>query len=160
MATTDVNSSYMMREATLTDLPTLLGFEQEIVAWERPYAPNIKDGVVNYYDIRDLIEREDAHVLVAVNAADGALIGSGYAKIKTNISYKDPDQLTYLGFMYTAPAYRGKGVNGSIIHTLVQWAKDRGVHEVQLDVYADNASALQAYAKAGFKPDLLTMRLR
>jgi hypothetical protein len=33
MATTDVNSSYMMREATLTDLPTLLGFEQEIVAW-------------------------------------------------------------------------------------------------------------------------------
>ena len=61
--------------------------------------------------------------------------------------------------MYVVPEHRGKGLNGGLIKELVQWAKDRDIHEVQLDVYAENQSAIKAYTKLGFKPDLLKMRL-
>ena len=61
--------------------------------------------------------------------------------------------------MYIAPEQRGNGLNGALIMELVQWAKDRDIYEIQLDVYAENKSAIKAYTKLGFKPDLLKMRL-
>ena len=150
---------YSLRVAAPQDLPTLLQFEQGIVQWERPFAPHLKPDPVSYYDIAALMERDDAQVLVAVSPS-GELMGSGYAKIKRNIPYKQPDMLAYLGFMYIAPQHRGRGLNAAVIEGLKEWAALRGVHEVQLDVYADNTSALSAYEKAGFKPDMLTMRLQ
>lgn len=38
-------------------------------------------------------------------------------------------------------------------------AESRGISEIQLDVYAANDSAIKAYEKFGFQPDLLKMRL-
>ena len=82
-----------------------------------------------------------------------------YALIKKSPPYKDPEHYAYLGFMYVAPDHRGKGLNGALCTKLIDWAKDRNITEVQLDVYAQNKSALDAYTKIGFKPDLLKMRL-
>ena len=156
MCTEDVD--FTLREAKMEDLDTLLQFEQGIVQYERPFAPNIKEDPVSYYDISQLIQREDAQVIVVVSAS-GELIGSGYIKIKSNIPYKKPDLIAYLGFMYVVPEHRGRGINSVVIERLIQWAKKRDIHEVQLDVYAENVSALKAYEKVGFKPDLLSMRL-
>ena len=55
--------------------------------------------------------------------------------------------------------HRGKGLNGALCTKLIDWAKNRNISDIQLDVYAQNKSALDAYAKIGFKPDLLKMRL-
>ena len=88
MCTEDVD--FTLREAKMEDLDTLLQFEQGIVQYERPFAPNIKEDPVSYYDISQLIQREDAQVIVVVSAT-GELIGSGYIKIKSNIPYKKPD---------------------------------------------------------------------
>jgi GNAT superfamily N-acetyltransferase len=60
--------------------------------------------------------------------------------------------------MYVLPKFRGKGINGKIIDNLINWAKERNLTEIQLDVYANNESALNAYKKRSFKPDLLKMR--
>lgn len=61
--------------------------------------------------------------------------------------------------MYVLPEFRGKGINGKIIDALMVKAKDRNLTEIQLDVYAENKSALNAYTKRGFEPDIVTMRL-
>ena len=151
------SSHFIIREAVEEELKTLQEFEQEIVRYERPFAPNLKENPITYYDIKDLINRPDALVLVVV--VDNKLVGSGYALIKKSEPYKHPDYFAYLGFMYIAPEQRGKGLNGTLIKELIQWAKKRDIHEVQLDVYAENKSALSAYSKLGFKPDLLKMRL-
>jgi ribosomal protein S18 acetylase RimI-like enzyme len=160
---TEEQNGIKMREATIRDLPILLEFEQGILQWERPMAPNIKPDPVSYYDIKELIERKDAVVVVAYDEkeenGENKPIASGYCKIIKNISYKLPEELAYLGFMYVEPKYRGQGINGLVVKHLINWAKERGYDEVQLDVYAENESALNAYKKMGFKPDLLTMRL-
>jgi ribosomal protein S18 acetylase RimI-like enzyme len=47
-----------------------------------------------------------------------------------------------------------------IIKALNEWAKNKGITEIRLDVYDDNISALNAYEKAGFKRHLVNMRMR
>ena len=150
-------SSPIIREAKATDLPTLLDFEQALIAYERPFAPNLKKGKISYYDLSAYIKAADIRVVVAEIA--GQLVGSGYALIKENKAYKAPQFYVYLGFMYVVPEYRGQGINGQIMNDLIDWGKAQGYTEFQLDVYAENESALKAYAKAGLIPEILTMRI-
>ena len=146
-----------IREAHPDDLEILQSFEQGIIQFERPFAPNLKDDPITYYDLLQLIEREDAKVIVAT--VDNNIVGSGYALIKTSPPYKNPEKFVYLGFMFVLPEYRGKGINGMIIDDLVAWSQERKMTDFQLDVYAENEIALNAYLKRKFKPYLLKMRL-
>ena len=149
-------SSTLLREATRTDLPVLLQFEQDLIAYERPFAPNLKKGKISYYDLAAYIENPAIRVIVA--EAEGQVVGSGYALIRENKAYKAPQHYVYLGFMYVLPEYRGRGINGLIMTDLILWGKTQGYTEVQLEVYAENESAIKAYAKAGLVPEILTMR--
>lgn len=146
-----------IRSATLQDLDTLLGFEQEIIKAERPLDPTIRQGAIHYYDLRELIQSDDAEVLVA--SRKGHLIASGYALIKKARHYLDHDAYAYLGFMYTHPDFRGQGINKKILQNLNEWAFSRGLSEVRLTVYDNNLGAIKAYEKAGFKRHLIEMRL-
>jgi len=146
-----------LRAATLDDLPTLLQFEQELITYERPFAPNLRKGKINYYDLKAYIQ--DPEIRVVVAESKGQLVASGYALIRENKAYKAPRYYVYLGFMYVIPGYRGQGINGLIMEDLIAWGKAQGHTEVQLEVYAENESALNAYRKAGLVPEILTMRL-
>jgi ribosomal protein S18 acetylase RimI-like enzyme len=149
---------FEIREAVLEDLPILKEFEQGLIQYERPFAKNLKKDPITYYDLEDLIMRKDALVLVAI--LENEIIASGYALIIENSkTYLNFEHYAYLGFMYVAPEHRGKGVNGKITEKLLDWANSHNISEIQLDVYAENDSAIKAYRKMGFKPDLLKMRL-
>ena len=150
-------STPIIREATAADLPMLLDFEQALIAYERAFAPNLRKDKISYYDLSAYIKAEDIRIVVAEIA--GELVGSGYALIKENKAYKAPRYYVYLGFMYVIPEYRGQGINGQIMNDLIDWGKAQSYTEVQLDVYAENESAVKAYAKAGLVPEILTMRL-
>jgi GNAT superfamily N-acetyltransferase len=150
-------STPIIREATAADLPMLLDFEQALIAYERAFAPNLRKDKISYYDLSAYIKAEDIRIVVAEIA--GELVGSGYALIKENKAYKAPQYYVYLGFMYVIPEYRGQGINGQIMNDLIDWGKAQSYTEVQLDVYAENESAIKAYAKAGLVPEILTMRL-
>lgn len=144
------------RAATQVDLPVLLDFEQDIIAYERPYNPTLKPDPISYYDLGELIDREDAEVVVAVAGED--IVGSGSVREKRVAAYFDPPLVAWLGFMYVHPDFRGRGVNGLIMDYLVDWARRRDLFELRLSVYAENDSALRAYEKRGFSPLLLEMR--
>lgn len=146
-----------IRTATLSDITILREFEQGVINYERPFALNLKETPITYYNLEELIQRDDATLKVAV--VDDKIVGSGYALIKDAKSYKTPEQFVYLGFMYVTPNFRGKGINQQLIEALINWAKSKGITEAYLDVYADNKSALKAYDKIGFEPYLLNMRL-
>jgi len=146
-----------IRQATLNDLEILLQFEQLLIDYERNLTSHIKDGDINYYDIESFIKNPDAVVIVA--ETNGEIIGSGYALIRSNKTYKIPDKYVYLGFMYVKEEHRGKGVNKRIMNELIEWGKKSGHHIFKLDVYSNNSSAINAYQKAGFKGEELNMIL-
>jgi GNAT superfamily N-acetyltransferase len=61
--------------------------------------------------------------------------------------------------MYVIPEHRGKGINKMIIDELLNWARSKDIVEARLEVYAENEGAVKAYAKTGFVPNLLEMRM-
>ncbi|WP_269223720.1 GNAT family N-acetyltransferase [Flavobacterium sp. IMCC34518] len=146
-----------IRKAIPEDLSILLEFEQGIIAAERPFDPTLKEGEISYYDLKKMITAHDVEVVVAV--LNDQIIGSGYARIENAKSYLNHELFAYLGFMYTHPDHRGKGVNKQIIEALSNWIRSQGIFEMRLDVYNDNPSAIKAYEKVGFKKHLINMRL-
>jgi GNAT superfamily N-acetyltransferase len=148
---------YILRPASLTDLPTLLTFEQGIIQTERSFDPTLKEGTLHYYDIGELIESKTAEVLIV--EFNSELAGSGYAKILPAKGYLTHEQYSYLGFMFVSENHRGKGVNKMILDGLINWSHAIGVKEIRLDVYHENKIAIEAYSKAGFKKHMTEMRL-
>ncbi len=146
-----------IRRAIESEIETLLSFEKEIIAAERPFDDTLKDGEIHYYDLIGLIRAEKAEVLVAV--INNEIVGSGYAKILPADSFQKFVEYAYLGFMYVKPEFRGQGINQKILAGLIDWAKSQNLTEVRLEVYDKNTRAKSSYLKAGFKPNLLEMRL-
>lgn len=149
----------ILREATREDLDILLAFEQGVVEAERPYNVTLRKEKIHYYDLESLMNSKDATLIVAEK--DHEVIASGYALIKQQekdyCTFKD---YAYLGFMFVKPEHRGKGVNQLIVDELIRWSRNKGIDEIRLDVYDQNASAIKAYEKVGFEPLFLTMRLK
>lgn len=146
-----------VRPARIDEHDILLTFEQGIVKTERPFDPMLKEGEIHYYDLKYLIELPTAEVAVA--EMNNEVIGSGYALIKEAKPYLKHEQYAYLGFMFVKPEYRGIGVNKAILEYLKQWAAGQNITDIRLDVYEDNIIAKKAYEKAGFKANLLEMRM-
>ena len=147
----------ILRKATLEDVPILMDFMKGIVDAERPMDVTIKEGEVIYYDLSEIINNVDSELFVV--ELNNELIASGYAKIKNDRHYLKHTKQGYLGFMFVPEKHRGNGYNKLIVGTLLQWCKARNIHEIRLDVYDDNPSAIRAYEKVGFKKHLINMRL-
>jgi len=147
----------LVRTAVLADLKMLLTYEQELINAERPFDPTIRNGSLKYYDLKQLILNEEAIVVVAVT--EGKIISTGYGIPKLARHYLDHTHYAYLGFMYTHPSYRGRGINKRILQELKKWAYKKGLYEVRLTVYSDNLPAIAAYEKAGFKNHIIEMRM-
>jgi GNAT superfamily N-acetyltransferase len=145
-----------IRRASLRDLGVILRFQQGVVDAERPYDSTLKDGAIRYYDFEQLLNSEQVYFVIA--EVDGAAIGCGFARIDTAKPYVKHDRLGYLGLMFVEPEYRGRGVNSAVIVDLKRWCRSQGVRELRLEVYPGNASAVKAYEKAGFMPQMLEMR--
>ncbi len=146
-----------IRSAKLEDLPTLLTFEQGIIQAERPYDHTLKPDPISYYDVGALVQDPGAEVAVAQSG--DRLIGSGYACRKASRHYLTPEEHAFIGFLYVDPDFRGRGVNQRVLKYLFAWARANNLPEIHLTVYPDNAPALRAYEKVGFRPYLTEMRL-
>ena len=148
---------FVVRPATMSDLDVLLRFEQGVIKAERPFDPTLAADPISYYDLKKLIESEDAQVLVVTKS--NVIVASGYARIKAARHYLDHELYSYLGFMYTRPDFRGKGINKIIIDALKKWSAAKGLKEIRLTVYDENRDAIRAYEKVGFKKHIIEMRL-
>lgn len=144
------------RPASLNDLPVLNEFLQMLVNAERPFDITLQEGDLIYYDLKELIERDNSELLVL--EIDGKLVGCGYAQIRPAKNYLLYKEYAHLGFMFVLPEYRGRGLNQQLISELMTWAKSKGIREVRLQVYTENNAAVRAYEKVGFKQILTEMR--
>jgi len=146
-----------IRTSTLDDIDILLEFEQGVIKAERPFDVTLGADPITYYNLEELIVSDDASLVVA--EIEGEIIGSGYALMKSGRHYLNHEFYSYLGFMFTLPEYRGRGVNTKIIEKLKKWSHSKGLKEMRLTVYDENYKAIKAYEKVGFKKHIIEMRL-
>jgi len=138
-----------MREA---DLPRVITIEN--VCFSTPWKEATFTG---------LMRRTDTDLYVA--EADGVVMG--YAACWTVIDQSE------LGNVAVSPDARGQGVGGALVDTVVERVKERGAHELFLEVRESNHVAQAIYRDRGFivvgrrrsyyaqpTEDALVMRLR
>ncbi len=147
-----------IRKATAKDLPTLLEFEQGVIEAERPLDSTLKHTPTVYYDLNEMLTVKHIHLIVA--EINNEIVSCGYTRIENAKEALLHTHYGYLGFMYTLPKYRGKGINKSIVNTLTSWCKAQGINEIRLHVYHDNKAAIKAYEKVGFIEHMIEMRLK
>lgn len=112
---------------------------------------------------RGLMRRTDTDLYVA--EMDGRV--AGYAVCWTVIDQSE------LGNVAVAPEARGQGVGGALVDTVIERVKERGAHELFLEVRESNRGAQSVYKERGFivvgrrrsyyaqpAEDALVMRLR
>ena len=65
----------------------------------------------------------------------------------------DPDYRHASIDVSLAERWQGRGLGSDAVRTLATWlVRERGHHRVTIDPAADNAPAIRAYEKAGFRP--------
>lgn len=146
-----------LRPAQLSDIPLLRKFEQGVVDAERPLSHDLKVSDVQYYDLIDLIESPQAHLLLAEQ--NGQPVASGFLRIDASKPHHRSDQHGYIGFIYVEPGHRGQRLAQTVIQALLAWGRDRGLSVFKLDVYSQNDAAIQAYKRLGFQANIVEMVL-
>jgi ribosomal protein S18 acetylase RimI-like enzyme len=150
-------SDILIRKATVHDLAVLREFEQGIISAERPFDPTLKDDPVTYYDLPRMLGDSQTDVVVA--SVGERVVACGYSRIEVSKLYLKHRQHAYFGMMYVRPVYRGQGLNALVMEELKKLAKERGITELRLEVYAGNQAAINAYEKFGFAGYILEMRM-
>ena len=145
------------REATLEDLETLLEFEQGVVEAEKPLDPFLGKGELHYYNIPELITADYTQFLVAVS--NNEIVACGYIRIDNSKIYQKNPKHGYIGFMFVKPSFRGQKISTLLLDSLKNWAKEKELKELRLDVYNNNIEALKVYERFGFTKILVNMRM-
>ncbi len=68
---------------------------------------------------------------------------------------KNPE-IAWVISMWVAPEARGRKVATQLLQTMIQWATERGVTLLKLDVVDSNTAAIALYKYLGFKPNGVT----
>ncbi|WOC41117.1 GNAT family N-acetyltransferase [Polaribacter sp. HL-MS24] len=152
-----MENSISIRTAKASDLETLLEFEQGVIEAERPLDPFLAEGTLTYYNIPELISSDQIHFVVAVSRNE--LVASGYLRVENSKHYHKNPTHGYIGFIYVKPEFRGKRISNFVISSLQDWAKEKKLNELRLDVYSNNLSAIKAYERFGFEKSLVNMRI-
>lgn len=143
---------FHIRRMRAADLPRVLVIEN--LCFSTPWKEATFTG---------LMKRTDTDLYVA--ELDGAIVG--YAACWTVIDQSE------LGNVAVSPDARGLGIGGTLVDTVVERVKERGAHELFLEVRESNHVAQGIYRERGFvvvgrrrsyyaqpTEDALVMRLR
>jgi [ribosomal protein S18]-alanine N-acetyltransferase len=150
--------TWKFRQVRQDDLTTIMRLESSVFghnAWSR--------GVM-----RRALFADHRYAIVAFSPSQPRRI-SGYAAIYAPIGSSEADVQT----VAVAPDVRRLGLGRALTTALVDEARQRGAHDVFLEVRADNAGAQRLYAELGFEEigirpryyqpddvDAIVMRLR
>lgn len=61
-------------------------------------------------------------------------------------------QVPYLISMWVDPAHRGRGIGRALVEKVIEWAGERGLDDLVLEVEATNRPAISLYTRCGFRP--------
>lgn len=81
----------------------------------------------------------------------------GLLVIKPDFDYFTDHPRAYVEILVVAEDAEGRGVGRALMTHAEQWGRAHGCHEVVLDVFANNPTAIAFYERIGFAPDHLRM---
>lgn len=151
-----------IRQATLSDIPALVGMNRIVHAMHAAAVPRIfrKDPpdqmVADVF--KAAIESSSSYWLLAENEEAVAFLSAEF-RARAETWYMIPNQVCYLSEIVVAPCFRRNGVARALLAELKREANRRGVTRIELDVWTFNHEARQAFANLGFRSAMERMVL-
>lgn len=103
----------------------------------------------------DLTREQGTEAFVAIGGDRESPLG--LLVIKPDFDYFTDHPRAYVEILVVAEEAEGRGVGRVLMEHAEQWGRAHGCHEVVLDVFANNPSAIAFYERIGFAPDHLRM---
>lgn len=133
-----------IRRATHDDLDDLLDLREAVASegvWIGAQVPLDREGDRARH--LDTIERQadGTSCVCLVAEIDGALVGS--------LAMHAPIGIAHLG-MNVADGHRGQGIGAALVAAGIEWAREAGVHKVELEHWPWNHRARALYERFGF----------
>jgi aminoglycoside 6'-N-acetyltransferase I len=133
--------SYSIRRATSEDKPEWLRMRQGL--W--PDAP------LDYLslDLDKLLNDSDAAIFVASDS-QGQLVAFIEAGLRDHAESCDTSPVGYIEAWYVDPHMRRQKLGRDLVHTVEQWAREKGCTEMASDTWLDNETSIAAHLKLGY----------
>lgn len=95
-----------------------------------------------------LIDKTNKNFPVIVAQMDGKIAGFGmYGEFR----FRDAYRFTVEHSVYVSNDFKGKGVGGKLLQTLIELAKEQGLHTMIGVIDAENTESILFHEKYGFK---------
>lgn len=112
-------------------------------------------GVVSEME-KSLDNSDCLHLLAEIASPVPAPIGWAYARITDLEAIYAPARLLHVSALYVSRPYRRKGIGRAMLQDLLEWGRDSGCAEAELNVLVNNP-ARSLYEKAGFSASRVKM---
>jgi ribosomal protein S18 acetylase RimI-like enzyme len=146
---------YTIRQATQADYPGLCELFAEVDIYHSQAVPHVfrpTDGPARTPEyIADILANENSRLFVAESA--GQVIGFIQVDIREAPVHPimTPRRYAKVDSLVVGKDFRRSGIGQSLMKRVHQWACERGVHEVELNVWEFNQGAIALYEKLGYK---------
>lgn len=100
--------------------------------------------------LADILERDDAVILVAESAKGIAGLAEAYIKQDEASVYRVAYRYVHLQSMVVSEGYRRKKIGQTILRTVEQWARENSASEIRLDIWEFGDGPLEFYEKQGY----------
>jgi ribosomal protein S18 acetylase RimI-like enzyme len=110
--------------------------------------------------VEKIIANENAAIFVAEQ--QDILIGMIHSEVRTapDVPLFVPRHFAYIDDLVVSERFRHQGIGLALVERVHQWARDRGLTEVELGVWEFNTSARLLYEKLGYQTMRRTMGKR
>jgi ribosomal-protein-alanine N-acetyltransferase len=115
--------------------------------WDAPEAPVWSDA--DLAGVVTMPSADQRKVRKAWTAERGQSAIAGFA-VATALCIPGTPAECELEFVLVPPEARRHGIGSMLVHTVLAWARDRGAHEIWLEVRESNVGALRLYEACGF----------
>jgi ribosomal protein S18 acetylase RimI-like enzyme len=120
-----------------------------------PRDPETFQGYFSALTPADLTRDPGTEAFVATAVDPGTPLG--LLVIKPDFDYFTDHPRAYVEILVVSEEAEGRGVGRALMAHAEKWGREHGCHEVVLDVFANNPSAIAFYERLGFAPDHLRM---
>jgi len=152
---------YSVRYAKHSDIEALEQLFQQLADTHYELRPDIfnKIAVYDREGVSHLLQEENRHVLVAVDEQDCV---AGFVSCKVDVTNKSgryPARFLKISNICTGKAFRKQGIGQLLLNESRNIAHEVGAIRIELNVFANNQSALDFYTQQGMTAQSLNMEL-
>ena len=147
-----------IRQATLSDIPQILTFLREILAFHHKGRPDLFLPAGEKYNAEELTKvLSDPSRPVLVAAEEDRLFGYAFCVLKESTAPLIARKTLYLDDLFVASLARGKGIGTLLMDEVVNLARREGCYNVTLNVWEFPESAKAFYEAYGMRVQRTTM---